>query len=266
MVKICTVCGEAADFEGFSENLRESGNCTRCGSFNRQRQMAFVLRQRLGVPVDGALALRDAVTLYNLESNGPLHARLANFGGYVCSEYFGPEYVSGKMVATSSGKVRHEDVQALSFPPDTFDFVMSSDVLEHVPDPYQAHREIYRVLKPGGSHIFTVPYNPGAARDDKRAELVDGKVHYLAEALYHGDPVRPDEGILVWNIFGQEMLECLCTIGFEVDDLKLQAAEFGILGDNAIVFVARKVGAVSAEKSTGGLLSNLVRWLRPRRR
>jgi predicted SAM-dependent methyltransferase len=54
--------------------------------------------------------------------------------------------------------------------------VLSSDVLEHMPELYRAHSEIYRVLKPGGRHIFTVPYGEAMIRDQVRASLVDGKV------------------------------------------------------------------------------------------
>jgi ubiquinone/menaquinone biosynthesis C-methylase UbiE len=37
-------------------------------------------------------------------------------------------------------------------------------VLDHIPSPYQAHRELYRILKPGGSHVFTVPFSPVSGR------------------------------------------------------------------------------------------------------
>lgn len=33
-------------------------------------------------------------------------------------------------------------------------------VLSHIPSPYQAHYEVRRILKPGGSHVFTVPFSP----------------------------------------------------------------------------------------------------------
>ena len=83
-----------------------------------------------------------------------------------------------------------------------------------MPAPYDAHREIFRVLKPGGRHIFTVPFDPLTVKDDVRAMLENGQIRYFAEKLYHGDPVRPGEGILVWTIFGTEMMRKLESIGF----------------------------------------------------
>jgi len=43
----------------------------------------------------------------------------------------------------------------ISWPDDTFDFVSASSVFEHVVDQELAYREIHRVLKPGGSFLFT---------------------------------------------------------------------------------------------------------------
>lgn len=232
----CPACGEGVRFQPFTDNLRESGNCPKCGCSNRQRQMAWMLRRELGLPAVGRLALPEGVALYNTEANGPVHGFLEAYPDYVCSEYWGDKTRFG---ATVEG-VRNEDLQALSFNDASFDVVLSSDVLEHMPDPYRAHREIFRVLKPGGRHIFTVPYGEAMLRDDVRASLVDGKIVYHAEALYHGDPVRPGEGILVWTIFGLEMLVLLKEIGFDTELWRLQEPKGGIIGPGAIVFVARK--------------------------
>lgn len=135
---------------------------------------------------------------------------------------------------------RHEDLQRLSFANDSIDLVLSSDVLEHMPDPYQAHREIFRVLKPGGRHIFTVPFDAHSALDDARARLVDGEIQYLAEKHFHGDPVRPDEGVLVWTIFGLQMLVQMAHIGFETRAWNLYAPDRGIVGPFSLVFEALK--------------------------
>jgi SAM-dependent methyltransferase len=231
----CPVCGSGATFFGFTASMRESGLCSACGSFNRQRQVAFVLRRTIDVPMTGALRLPDGFGIYNTEARGSVHTALRKHSGYVCSEFFGPEHVPG---ATVRG-VRNEDLQRLTFPDRTFDIVLSSDVLEHVPDPYKAHHEILRVLKPGGSHIFTVPHGP--LRDAARAKIVNGQMVYLAEKQFHGDPLRPEEGAFVWTDFGrQDMLPTLEAMGFKMSIYELAEPTFGIIGEGAIVFCACK--------------------------
>ena len=58
---------------------------------------------------------------------------------------------------------------ALSYDDASIDLILSSDVFEHVPDPYRAHAEVHRVLRPGGHHVFTVPFHQHAHLDDVRA-------------------------------------------------------------------------------------------------
>ncbi len=53
---------------------------------------------------------------------------------------------------------RHDDVQALGFPDESFNAVVCWSVLEHVPDPQQAIREMHRILKPGGSIWVQLPF------------------------------------------------------------------------------------------------------------
>jgi SAM-dependent methyltransferase len=233
---VCPVCGNHATFSGFTENLRESGACSLCSSSNRQRQMALLVRRRFNLAPIGPLWFPQGFSLYSAEANGVLHSRLAINSGYVCSEYFGDAYTSGEIV----NGIRHEDLQKLSFTGDSFDLVLSSDILEHMPAPYDAHREVFRVLKPGGRHLFTVPFYPLAVKDDVRAVIENGEIKYLAEKLYHGDPVRPGEGILVWTIFGVEMMQKLEAIGFEVHAWNLYEPENGIVGNCNTIFEARK--------------------------
>ncbi|MGA9015852.1 MAG: methyltransferase domain-containing protein [Acetobacteraceae bacterium] len=233
----CPVCGtQRALFSDFTENLRESGACSACGASNRQRQMALALRRTRDLAPVGRLTLPEGCRLYSAEANGPLHAALTDLPGYVCSEYLGEAHTPGASV----NGVRHENLERLSFADETIDVMLSSDVLEHVADAYRAHRDIFRVLRRGGLHIFTVPFVPGAADDDVRARRVDGEIEYLAAPLYHGDPVRPDQGILVWRIFGAAMLTRLQEIGFSTTTMRLHEPRHGIIGDNGLVFVARK--------------------------
>lgn len=49
------------------------------------------------------------------------------------------------------------DGRNIPFPDNSFDIVFSSNVLEHVPDLQQTHKEILRVLRPGGKCVHVLP-------------------------------------------------------------------------------------------------------------
>ena len=49
------------------------------------------------------------------------------------------------------------DATRMPFPDGAFDRVIAAEVLEHIPDDWQALREIARVLRPGGQLAVTVP-------------------------------------------------------------------------------------------------------------
>lgn len=242
----CTVCGRLSTgaFGTSASELRETGACSSCGATNRQRQLAYVVcrvAQSRGFRSHslrsmGAVA-GGGLSVYNTESRGPVHDALRKSLGYLSSEYLTDDAAPGAMI----GGVRHEDLRNLSLPDESFDVVLSSDVLEHVPDPYRAHREIYRVLKPGGRHVFTVPFHQNGYHDELRATVDSGGLHHLADPIYHSDPLREQEGALVYTIFGLEMLTKLRDIGFVPHLYQLYAPWFGILGMNAIVFEAAKV-------------------------
>ncbi|TAE34047.1 MAG: class I SAM-dependent methyltransferase [Cytophagales bacterium] len=50
------------------------------------------------------------------------------------------------------------DITSIPVPNESFDVIMCIEVLEHVPDPNQAVRELTRVLKKGGFLIITAPF------------------------------------------------------------------------------------------------------------
>jgi SAM-dependent methyltransferase len=237
----CNVCGRWSIIKAASDNFRESLHCGRCGSFNRQRQIADVLmRDRAssrGLRALTTFARVERDRVYNTEARGALHDTLRAMPGYVASEYFGPGHRGGELL----DGIRHEDLQKLSFPDQSFDTVLSCDVFEHVPEPYVAHREIFRVLRPGGRHVFTVPFHAGVSRDEVRARPgPGGEPELLAEPVYHGDPQNPDLGVLVYTIFSIEMLARLAAIGFVPAIHRVHNRVLGIYGDNGFVFEAVK--------------------------
>ncbi len=50
------------------------------------------------------------------------------------------------------------DITAIPRPNASFDAIMCTEVLEHVPDPVAALNELHRLLKPGGQLLITAPF------------------------------------------------------------------------------------------------------------
>ncbi len=83
-------------------------------------------------------------------------------------DYFGIE-LTYKSAEESSKKGLIEvqaDAISLPFPNNSFDRIISTDVLEHIPDNEQAVKEIHRVLKPKGQ-AFIVIADPSEGRFSK---------------------------------------------------------------------------------------------------
>jgi SAM-dependent methyltransferase len=230
---------------GFRENLIAAGT----GSIARHRSLVCALSMALAgsgslfLPAINAILNARAWRLYIAEKKTPLYealARNARPNLVVGSEYLGEGFVSGDVV----DGVRHEDLQQLSFPDASFDLVLTTEVLEHIPDAERAEREIVRVLRPGGYYLFTVPLDPYGDDDTILAErLPDGSLRFHGEPVYHGDPLRA-EGILAYRIFALAALERRFRgLGCTFETYRFWSPELGMLGTNLFVHFVRKHGA-----------------------
>lgn len=240
----CNVCGKVTQFSVQHDNLRETCVCWECGSINRQRQIASVILHWQNNGLSGnrffclqQLANETNLAVYNTEARGAIHDAFEKSNSrYVSSEFLGSTYQSGSFV----DRVMHQDLMSLSLATESIDLAISSDVFEHIPDPYKAHEQLYRVLRPAGRHVFTVPFYQTECQDEVRAALDrEHQVRYYKEPLFHGDPLR-EEGALVFTIFGLEMLVKLAKIGFKTNLWKLRNVGNGIIGENGVVFEAHK--------------------------
>lgn len=137
--------------------------------------------------------------ILELDAGTPISAVLKDAADYIPS-YYRPGHQPGSV---REDGVRMEDITALTFADNSLDVIVSSDVLEHVPDVQKAFDESYRALKPGGVHVFTVP---NEAETMCRARIVDGQIVHLATPEFHLDPLDP-AGIPVFWHFGENMQE-----------------------------------------------------------
>jgi len=155
--------------------------------------------------------------------------------GYVASQYF-EGIASGSM----HQGFRCEDLGRQSFPDGSFDLVISQDVLEHLPDPVSAFREISRTLKPGGAHLFTVPWYRGTKTRVRARFLENGQVEHLLPPQFHGNPVDPD-GSLVVTDWGDDLLQIIHeSSGMTTEVFDGVQLDKGIDGEFREVFLSSK--------------------------
>jgi SAM-dependent methyltransferase len=74
-------------------------------------------------------------------------------------------------------------VDCLPFPDDLLDTVLFLEVLEHLEDDGAALREIWRVLRPGGKLVVSVPVPPGEVNED--SEWGHKREGYELPAIVH---------------------------------------------------------------------------------
>lgn len=198
----CPFCGPTVLLR-----LRREETGVRCA-----RCAASAVHLSIGWAVCAQAANLGALDVYELSSRGPLVAHLARHARrLVLSEYF-----DGIAPGSVHRGLRCEDVQALSFADASFDLITHTEVLEHVPDDRRAFAELYRVLRPGGLMLFTVPYHPDWPQTLERARLTsDGDIEYLRPPAYHDDLLRGQGRVLAWRDYGADLADRLSAAGFE---------------------------------------------------
>jgi len=137
----------------------------------------------------------------------------------------------------------NQNLEQLTFPDNTFDVVITSDVMEHVRLDHLAHQEIRRVLKPGGLYLFTVPHFRHSRDTIVRVKVIDpddpAQDQFLLEKEYHGDANSEDHLALSYRAYGTELDDFLREIGFTVDYCNEDFPEVGIM--NTELFSCRIV-------------------------
>jgi len=153
------------------------------------------------------------------------------------------EYVDGVRGGDVQDGVRCEDVQALTYADASFDLVTHTEVLEHVADDARAFAELFRVLRPGGRLLFSVPLQAGPTFE--RARRHAGAIEHLAQPSYHGDPYRAGARILVFRDYGEDIAQRLALAGFADVEVRAPAAAIPWVAPRAIIRARKPAGEVS---------------------
>ena len=168
---------------------RENYHCLWCGRNYRIRGLAAIAARW----IDEAQVFEPAI--FGVFS-APLQRR--------AKLWVSSSFVPGREPGTIVQGVRHEDLQNLSFSEGSFDLAITSEVFEHIESPWVAFKEVRRVLRAEGRHVFTVPHVAGSLTTE-RAGL---------PAVLHIDPKDP-RGIPVVTDFGDDLPDRLQHLGFD---------------------------------------------------
>jgi ubiquinone/menaquinone biosynthesis C-methylase UbiE len=143
------------------------------------------------------------------------------------------EYTTADLVSPIADL--HFDIMQIPLADESYDYVICNHVLEHVPNDITAMKEIFRVLKKGGTAILQVPINPNfkeTYEDTSITEPLEREKHF---GQY--DHVR-------WH--GLDYPDRLRSVGFTVEEFdikeKISAEDMERyrLDKKEILYVARK--------------------------
>jgi len=225
----CPICQAPAKFVARHAWFRDHYHCAGCGSLPRQRALVQVL--------DEVIAGWRQMEVLEPSPSGPASERLKRDAARYVPTYCYPGVATGTM----HDGFRCEDVERLTFPDASFDLVVTQEVFEHVVDYRRGYREVMRVLRPGGAHVFTTPKYPQLRRSEDRAVRRDGRLVHLLDPEYHGNPID-DAGSLVTVHYGDDLPEIIwqethCPTTVYV----IRESRTGTLAAFMEIFVTRKL-------------------------
>jgi len=104
----------------------------------------------------------------------------------MCANYSYSFFFSDTPPGSFKDDIRCENLESMTFSDESFDIWITQDVFEHILNPAYAFREISRVLRKGGIHIFTIPFSYQNGQTRFRClERGGGNIFFLEEPLYH---------------------------------------------------------------------------------
>lgn len=225
MRRECCVCG----FKGlFIRSGRVDVRCPNCSSRERDRLLGrYLARNNIDIRGKHVLHFSPERCFWRQWRNEP-------------------DYVSGD-VKNSRVADSFVDVTRIPFPDEHFDLIFCNHILEHVVEDRQGMRECFRVLKPSGLAIFSVPL------------FENGRETFEPPP---GMSKREIKRICGWDhkrIYGFDFLDRLHEAGFETEEITCTPEEavkyrttFDKIGDQSShrVFIAWRADRAAAGKTT----------------
>jgi len=161
----CNLCGKTATAPLDQIQDREAPSCPHCGSSLRKRALMWILSQRLFGHVMPLPAFPQCADLYGIGMSDSYNYALM---------------LAKKFSYTNTFYHTEPRLDITDIPLDWenhYDFLISTEVFEHIPQPVdRAFYNAFRLLKPGGILIFSVPYKKTGATEEHFPELFDYRI------------------------------------------------------------------------------------------
>ena len=180
----CAICEKQ-----FGSWLGKSLICPGCGSAARHRLMWLFLEKRFE-------AFGKKLKVLHIAPWSGLQKKFKELNNW--------EYTTADLSAPNVDI--HVDLTNLNFDNESFDMVICSHILEHIPDDVKAMSEIFRILTLGGHAYIQVPYS-NSRMTIEDFSVVDplGRMRLFGQA----DHVRK---------YGADLKERLDSVGFSVNE------------------------------------------------
>lgn len=227
----CPCCEQQTVFISRHHWLRDNFKCTKCNSIPRERAL-----------------MQTIIKYYPSWKNLKIHESSPGNRGHSinlktqCKNYSVSHFFLNQDLGKDFNRFRNENLENLTFEDESFDLFVTSDVMEHIYNPDEAFKEIYRVLKPGGAHIFSVPLiNKHKKTQQWAIQGEDGEPEFLFEPEWHGNPIN-EKGSPVTYHWGFDIVEFINKVTNSkgsfieyIDDLR-----YGIRAEYIEIVVTKK--------------------------
>jgi SAM-dependent methyltransferase len=200
--RLCPICNYEGVMIDVGHPPRWNARCACCGSRERHRLLWLWATA-------GGINRLTGKRILHFAPEKSLRRALSGNPGYETADL------------AQRGVTHQVDITRLPMPSETYDIMIANHVLEHVDNDRQAMRELFRVLKPGGVALVTVPINPSrdSSYDDAAiTDPADRQAHFNA----------PDHR----RFYGLDFTCRLSDAGFHVEIFRLTPAlevRFGLL-------------------------------------
>jgi SAM-dependent methyltransferase len=216
LARLCLICGHHGVMISVGHPPRWDARCASCGSRERHRLLWLWVTEGGGNRLAGKHILHFA-------PEKALRRAFKENPGYETADL------------RQHGVTHQVDITCLPMADSTYDVMIANHVLEHIDDDRVAMRELFRVLRPGGIALLTVPINPTRATTYENPAIIDPverQAHFTAT-----DHRR---------FYGLDFADRLRDVGFLVATYRMTPAQevaFGLLPMEWLYVATRPDGA-----------------------